>query len=92
MLRSGWRWWWCAAGGTGVELLYDAIAALPGYFIDQPRRLGRKAGRTEFLERQIPTPGNTEAPQPSQANTKLADFIFIERLFSLSLAWLMVAG
>ena len=29
-------------GSTGVELLYDAIAALPGYFIDQPRRLGRQ--------------------------------------------------
>ena len=24
--------------------LYDAIAALPGYFIDQPRRLGRQEG------------------------------------------------
>ena len=31
-------------GGVRPRALYDASAALPGYFIDQPRRLGRQEG------------------------------------------------
>ena len=62
-----------AGGWLCAELLYDAIAALPGYFIDQPRRLGRQEGpnldRYQLLVK-------IQAAQPSQDNFKVTDFIY----------------